>query len=355
MIIRRILMQLTALFLLFGAAPMVSAAPIIGQRAMIADHPPAAARNADGSERLRITVWYPAVHADGPVKAGSSLPVGRDAPPDVGRRRGAILLSHGFGGAAVAMGWFAAAMAEAGYVVIAVDHPGNNGIEPMTKAAAALFFERPGDLQRAYDHVAADAEFGPMLDPGRVAAAGFSAGGFTTLALAGARVEPARLRGFCAANPDDGVCRPQLEFAVPIEEVLGVLDSESSRARLAEIAAAPPHPRIRALLVMAPAIVQAFDPASLAAIDVETRLILGGADRVTPNATNGLVAAALLPRAHHQTVPDAGHYDFLTACTANAPDPLPFCAHQRQPAAAHRAAITAALDLFARTIGTGTE
>lgn len=341
MTVRRHLTRFLALILMLCVAPVAAATPVIGQRVMIADHPPAAARNADGSPRLRITIWYPAA-------SGAS-----GAEP--GKRRGVILLSHGFGGAAVAMGWFAAAMVEAGYVVIGVDHPGNNGLEPMTKTGAALFFERPGDLRRAYDHVAADAELGPMLDPGRVAAAGFSAGGFTALALGGARVEPARLRGFCTANPDDGVCRPQLEFAVPIEEVLGLLDSESSRARLAEIAAAPQRPRIRALLVMAPAIVQAFDPSSLRAIDAEARFILGGADRVAPNATNGLVAAALLPRAHHQTVPDAGHYDFLTACAAGSPDPLPFCAHQRQTAAAHRAAITAALDLFARTIGTRPE
>lgn len=354
MTVRPYLTRLLALLLILGAAPAAWAAPAIGQRVMAADHPPAAPRNADGSPRLRITVWYPAASV-GTAAAGAALPVMRDAPPAAGGRRGVILLSHGFGGAAVAMGWFAAAMVEAGYVVIGVDHPGNNGLEPMTKTGAALFFERPGDLRRAYDHVAADAEIGPMLDPGRVAAAGFSAGGFTALALGGARMEPGRLRGFCAANPDDGVCRPQLEFAVPIDETLALLDSEAARARLAEIAAAPPHPRIRALLVMAPAIVQAFDPASLAAIDTETRLILGGADSVTPNATNGLVAAALLPRAHDQTVPDAGHYDFLTACAANAPDPLPFCAHQRQTAAAHRAAITAALDLFARTIGTRSE
>lgn len=351
MIICRILMQLTAIFWLFGAAPKVSAAPVIGHRTMVAHHPHAATRNADGSQRLRITIWYPAVSAKNAPEAGSSLTVVRNAPPAVDRRRGVILLSHGFGGAAVAMGWFATAMAEAGYVVIAVDHPGNNGIEPMTKAAAALFFERPGDLRRAYSVVAADATLGPLLDADRVAAAGFSAGGFTALALAGGQVEPGRLRRFCADHPDDGVCRPQLELEVPIEEVLSILESPEARARLAEIAATPPHPRIRALLVMAPALVQAFDPATLRSIDRETRFILGGADRVTPNATNGLVAAAALPHAHHQTVPGAGHYDFLTACTAGAPDPLPFCAHQRQTAATHRAAITAALDLFARTIG----
>ena len=44
------------------------------------------------------------------------------------------------------MAWFGTALAREGYIVIAVDHPGNNnGMDPMTIGGAALFWERPGD------------------------------------------------------------------------------------------------------------------------------------------------------------------------------------------------------------------
>ena len=43
-----------------------------------------------------------------------------------------ILLSHGFGGTARIVGWFGIAMARDGYIVAAVDHPGNNAVDQMT-------------------------------------------------------------------------------------------------------------------------------------------------------------------------------------------------------------------------------
>ena len=50
-----------------------------------------------------------------------------------------ILLSHGFGGTARIMGWLGIPLARAGYVVIAVDHPGDNAIDPITVAGAILW------------------------------------------------------------------------------------------------------------------------------------------------------------------------------------------------------------------------
>jgi predicted dienelactone hydrolase len=37
------------------------------------------------------------------------------------------------------MGWFGTALAEAGYIVVSVDHPGNNGIDEMTVRGAVLW------------------------------------------------------------------------------------------------------------------------------------------------------------------------------------------------------------------------
>ena len=100
-----------------------------------------------------------------------------------------ILLSHGFGGTARIMAWFGTALARHGYVVIAVDHPGNNGRDPMTVGGAVLSWERPGDFATALDKVKSDPSLGQHLDLDRLGAAGFSAGGFTALVEAGARVD----------------------------------------------------------------------------------------------------------------------------------------------------------------------
>ena len=48
---------------------------------------------------------------------------------------------------------------------------------------------------------------------------------------------------------------------------------------------------------MAPALVQALDPASLARMHTAVFIMLGDADTVAPPSTNGLVAANLIPGA----------------------------------------------------------
>ncbi len=165
-----------------------AAAATVGERHLVAHEASAALRNASHDDNLRITVWYPA--APGAVEApldigppGKPLFTPGSAAPDAAfedaRPRPVILLSHGFGGTARIMAWFGTALARHGYVVVAVDHPGNNGRDPMTIAGAVLSWERPGDLAVALEKVKSDSSLGPHLDLNRLGAAGFSAGGFT--------------------------------------------------------------------------------------------------------------------------------------------------------------------------------
>src|SRR6202789_919922 len=210
---------LAMLLAALAASPV--AAETVGERHLVAHEASAALRNASHDDNLRITVWYPA--APGAVEAplyigppGKPLFTPGSAAPDAAFEdalpRPVILLSHGFGGTARIMAWFGTALARHGYVVVAVDHPGNNGRDPMTVGGAVLYWERPGDLAAALDRVKSDPSLGSHLDLNRIGAAGFSAGGFTTLVEAGARVDFDRFLRFCEAHPDDGICAPQKEF-----------------------------------------------------------------------------------------------------------------------------------------------
>jgi predicted dienelactone hydrolase len=322
----------------------------------------AALRDAEHSSNLRVTVWYPAA-ADsietplpvGPPGQQPMFDVGRAAPdaafaPDSGRRP-VILLSHGFGGTARIMGWFGVAMARNGYLVVAVDHPGNNAVDKMTVAGAALWWNRADDLRIALDAMERDPAIGPHLDMTRVAAAGFSAGGFTTLVLAGARVDRAHFLQFCAAHPTDGVCLPQREFAMS--------DQDAAQAfRVPEVAAEAAHagddhaiPDLRAAFAIAPALVQALDPQSLMQMRTPIKIVLGDADAVAPPSTNGLIAAAAIPGAELERLPAVGHYDFLAPCTQAGQIAVPVCKVSVPQQETHDRAIGAALAFFARHLG----
>src|ERR1700733_13670009 len=105
---------------------------------------PKAQRNWRGAQHqeLQVTVWYPAAGNAGEVQQGLGAP---DAPLFLAGKAAEhaamapalekwplIVLSHGTGGSALQMAWLGTALARAGFVAVAVNHPGNNALEPYT-------------------------------------------------------------------------------------------------------------------------------------------------------------------------------------------------------------------------------
>ena len=354
-------MKFLFLSLLFGVLLIADAyADPVGEMHRVTSEKSASLRDAKHRDELRITIWYPAaagavehqlvlgppdrpVRDVGSVAANAALTTARE-------RRPVILLSHGFGGTARIMGWFGIAMARGGYIVIAVDHPGNNGIDEMTVPGAILYWDRADDLRAALEAVERDPIIGSHLDLTRLGVAGFSYGGFTALVAGGARVDPSRLARFCAANPDDGVCRPQREFAITPEQVAETYSRPETAVDLARAGDDHSVPGVRAVFAMAPALVQALDPTSLANLRIPAHIVLGDADGVAPPATNGLVAAKLIPGAELQQLANVGHYDFLATCTDAGRKVVPICNVRVPQADTHNQAITAAQDFFGRNL-----
>ncbi len=334
----------------------------VGERHLETTNPTATLRDADHKPAVRITVWYPAAEGSeeksldiGPPGQPMFL-VGSAAPNAAfadTRRHPVILFSHGFGGTAQMMGWFTTVLAQQGYVVIAVDHPGANGLDKMTVAGATMFWDRPGDLEAALDKVAADPVISPHLDLKRIGVAGFSAGGFTALATGGGRVDLERFKTFCREHPDDGVCKPQQEFAVTTDQALTALASPELAPEAAHAGDDHSIRGVRAVFAIAPAIVQAFDPASLSAMTIPVSIVLGEADPVAPPHTNGGVAARMIPRAQLKALPNVGHYDFLARCSNAALDRgVALCRDLRVPQGpTHVAALQQALSFFGKTMG----
>jgi len=332
------------------------ALPVVGELHGVAHTPSAAVRDGGRSDRVRYTVWYPALTGAveqsitiGPpgaplFMAGSAA---ADAPVASGRWP-VLLLSHGNGGSARMMGWFGTAMARAGYVVVAVDHPGNNGVDPMTDAGSVLMWNRADDLAAAFAAVQADPRLSAHVDVQRLGVAGYSAGGFTALLAAGARPDMARLVAFCRANPEDGVCAPQVENpALTFERRMAAAAAPELAPWTAKSAEDRSLPNVRAVFVMAPAIVQAFDPAELAGLKVPVSVIAGEADAVAPPATNGKVIAAANGKARLRLLPAVGHYDFLSGCTPLARQRVgPLCEEHADRAATHQTTIEQATSLF---------
>ena len=160
-----------------------------------------------------------------------------------------------------------------------------------------------------------------------------------------------RFQRFCSAHPDDGVCAPQKEFQFSRSDVEQFLAEPSVAPALAHLKDDLSIPGVKAAFVMAPAIVQSLDPESLKSLRPPVRILLGDADKVAPPATNGEVAAALIPGAKLTALPHVGHYDFIAECTPAGDAMIPVCPTEVPRAATHETAIDEAIAFFNATLG----
>lgn len=339
---------------------LLAALPVsatVGEQHRLADQPSAALRNADHRPHLRVTLWYPAKPGS-PTRSIDFPPdqplfsvgaVAPDAPFADRARHPLVLVSHGFGGSARMMGWFGLALAEKGYVVVAVDHPGNNGVDQQTAAAAVLWWDRADDLKAALGVVLADPQLSQHVDPARIGVAGFSIGGLTALVAAGARTDPDRMIRFCHDHPEDGACKPQLEFALSNDDAIAALASPALAGERAKAGEDHSVAGVKAVFAMAP-LIQPLTPASLRALRMPVAIMAGGADVTVPAATHALVAKSMIRGSMVTILPGVTHYSFLATCSPAAVSSLPVCHDATKQESAHQAAIRAALDLFDRTL-----
>jgi predicted dienelactone hydrolase len=247
---------------------------------------------------IEAAVWYPTETA---IPEAPNTPFGQAVAmhaPVSGRDLPLVVISHGDGG------WFgghaslARALAEAGLIAVALNHPGNSDRDE-TAPPSRWITERPRHLARVVDHMRTDWPDAPHVDAMRIGAFGFSAGGHSVLAAAGAETSPDRIAAHCAATPDEFVCRAGMaadvvEAAGPFPNVL---------------------PGLRAVVAAAPGFGFGFDPDQVAALDVALQLWSGAEDMRVPHATNTApLAAALDAPSEAHLVAAAGHFAFRPPC-----------------------------------------
>jgi predicted dienelactone hydrolase len=316
-----------------------------------------------GSRPLSVQVWYPtsdnAVEHDW-VVGPSSAPLfmaGHSAEnaalPSTQVKHSLVILSHGTGGSSVMLAWLGEALARNGYVAAAVNHHGNTSTESVpTPEGFMLWWERPMDLSKVLDHLLADPMFGSLIDVGRVGAAGFSLGGYTVTAVAGARTSLAQWRRFCESAQHDSTCDPQPEYLdafADFEKVRGHPFVQTSLARHGD---SYQDKRFKAIYAMAP-VGSWLTSASLATVAVPVRVVVGDQDRTAPTPANARRIAELVPGAQLSVLRGVGHYTFLAECLPAGVSGLPSLCHEDvgvDRAAVHREVSADAVAFFDRSL-----
>jgi predicted dienelactone hydrolase len=251
---------------------------------------------------ITVALYYPTMAAPRTIPMGPfTLDVAIGGKP-VDKVKALILLSHGISGTETGHSVLAQALARNGYLVAALRHPGDNWQDRslMEQGPERYFDERPRQASRVIDAILADPAWKDRITADsqgpRVGALGHSAGGYTVLALAGARPDLSRMRKHCQAEASED----------PIFCSLG----RSGDATPPLTTTSLKDERVRAIVAMAPTGVL-LTAESLATVRAATMIYVAEHDRFLVPKFHAEWVASNLPAANLHRVPNAWHFAFM--------------------------------------------
>ena len=154
-----------------------------------------------------------------------------------------VVMSHGNGGSFLGHYDTAIALADAGFVVAAVTHTGDNYTD---QSRGTDVMDRPRQMSRVIDHMLSSWDGRGTIDAARVGMFGFSSGAFISLASIGGIPDFGTIAPMCRQYSGDFVC--QL-----IAKSGSVSGSSNVTAPPASAIARAADPRIKAAVMAAPA------------------------------------------------------------------------------------------------------
>jgi predicted dienelactone hydrolase len=200
-----------------------------------------------------------------------------------------VLVSHGTGSSGLLHRQLAQALVGQGYVVGLLEHPHNNHDDDSWANTPQNLMARPSHLHLTLDTLLRDPHLGPALDPTAAALIGHSLGGYAVLAATGGQpeeVNPTSTRG----------------LAIPVP---------------------PADARVRALVLLAPALPWYAAPGALHAVQTPLLVLAAEQDEYLPpvHSEQVLRGVPATTPVTWRVVPNAGHFSFLT----------PFPAYRTRP------------------------
>ena len=259
------------------------------------------AADPDGKP-LEIGIWYPSSAATRPLVMGpTTMNVAVNASAQ-GKDLPLVVMSHGNGGFFLSHFDTAISLADAGFVVVALTHTGDNYAD---QSRSTYVMDRPRQISRVIDHMLSKWDGHAVIDPLRIGIFGFSSGGFTALASIGGVPDFAKIGPMCAQYPSDYAC--------------GLIAKSGGNVTAPRTSAinSGADARIKSAVVVAPALGFTFSPDGLKNVKVPVQLWRAENDLIVPHPRYAEAVRLALPQApDYHVVANAGHFDFLAPCSS---------------------------------------
>lgn len=252
---------------------------------------------------IKVAVWYPTPESSEEIKylafkghAKKDATVTKDHFP-------LILVSHGTGGHRYNQFYISEFLASFGYIVAAIEHPHNNAFDNKDQGTVSNLWHRPKDVSFVLDRLLNSQIISSHIKHEEIGFIGHSIGGYTGFVIAGAIPNFRLLIDYCQDHPEDHLMcqKAQVEQGLHTNYTF-----DFSKLR---------DQRVKALLVMAPALGQAFERRDMEKVDIPILLIASGQDEVLIKPYNILRYLKALPKdIQYVEFPKAGHYVYLHEC-----------------------------------------
>jgi len=222
-----------------------------------------------------VLVQYPTHKSSAPTNFGPYI---MDVSPQAEITNGRfplVIVSHGNGGSHLLYRTISSHLAKSGYIVAMLEHFGNNrNNNDLADSIENLQF-RPRHVSLTIDYLLSESIFGQSISIGKIAVIGHSFGGYTALALAG------------------GTPWTQAGQKVEVQN----------------------DPRVKALVLMAPAAAYFIPESSLANVTIPILLLIAEHDQFTPQKWTSDVILNGVPdksKVIFKTIENAGHFSFIS-------------------------------------------
>ena len=239
-----------------------------------------------GCEAVPLRVLYPST---APARLTSLGPFEAEVAPQAPVAEGKfplVLVSHGSGSSGLLLRTLALFLAQRGFVIGLPEHPGNHRNGNERAQSLENLKQRPKHLRSCLDYLFGTSPWQDHLHPDRAGVIGHSLGGYTGLALAGGT--------------------PHNRHEIQHFPALKITGSEPIEVEA--------DPRVKALVLLAPAAGWFMAPEALAQVRLPVLLVTGAEDTQAPSFHAQIVKDGVAGRCPltHKVVEKAGHYSFLS-------------------------------------------
>jgi predicted dienelactone hydrolase len=252
-----------------------------------------------GAEGPALTgvVWTPCATAVQEVLLRRLAVPGVKDCPIVGERLPLVVFSHGRAGWVGLHHDTAAALADAGFVVAAINHASDNAFDTSRVDELSYLTERTSDVKRLLDFMLGGWAGASRIDGERIGFFGHSRGGYTGLVVIGGNPNFSRVIALCADGRASAVCDQIRGQEIPARGFIH-------------------DPRIKAAVITDPGPTVLFSADDLKAIKVPVQLWSsehGGAGVSVEGIA--IIDHGLPLKPDYHVVPKAGHWAFLAPCS----------------------------------------